>query len=781
MQGNLNAWQPIAVLLAAILSGAAGAQQLDNGKPPVAPAGLALTATPVAMGPQAIRGGACAGGEIYDDGSAENGYSGDPATISSFEGVQRFTPASYPNGYQTVCIGLVSLGGANLDLEIEVRDDDGPGGAPGTLLGTVPFQAAGIPGGLPCAFYDVDISSLALNITDGSVFIGARWNPMLFPSRFVCSDETPATPLHPGFVNFNNPSMWQTTQTVFAAYRAKLIRAIPGASTPTLSLGTVTEMDVCSALPANNNGIIEPGEVVNFTIPISATLADFTNVSGMLTSATPGVTIVAGMGNYGTIAAGASASANYSIQVAETIACDSSINLTLAVTSTEGNFSFPIQRDVGLAAAFVYNGLPLSIPDNTPAGANSTANVAGVPGPITSVEVRVATNHTWVGDLIYTLTSAQGTVITLLDRPGVPNSGAGCSDDNVNVTFRDGEPDPELICAGSGAWPVTVAGPVTPLSTLNGENANGTWTLNISDNAGADLGTLTDWELIIAPAASGTCGICPSDADVNLTKTAVAPDPLLVGSTITYTLTASNSGPGSAADLVVTDILPPQVTYVSNTCGAAFAAPTLTWTIGTLANGATQSCDVVVTVNATGAIANSASATTSSNDPNPANNAATATLGGVLIADVAITKTASASNPLQLGGNVVYTLTVTNNGPSDATGVVVTDAIPANLTYVSNNCGATFAAPTLTWTIGALANAASQSCTVVTRARAIGEIVNTATVTSTNPDSNAVNNSATSTLAGAVVAIALPALNQLTLILLMLVLTSVGVVALRRS
>jgi hypothetical protein len=58
------------------------------------------------------------------------------------------------------------------------------------------------------------------------VYIGVRWNPMLFPSRFICSDETVATPLHLGFVNFNLGGGWQATESVFGGYRALLVRAI---------------------------------------------------------------------------------------------------------------------------------------------------------------------------------------------------------------------------------------------------------------------------------------------------------------------------------------------------------------------------------------------------------------------------------------------------------------------------------------------------------------------------------------------------------------------------
>lgn len=415
--------------------------------------------------------------------------------------------------------------------------------------------------------------------------------------------------------------------------QAEGVDNIEFAGQPFISMGTVTTMDVCAATPANNNSIIEPGEVVNLTIPLSASAGDFTNVAAVLSSGTAGINIVNGMGNYGTITAGNSASANYSIQLDETVACLSSFDLTLSVTSTEGNFSFPIMRNVGQSAAFVYSGLPLSIPDNNPTGASSTATVAGVPGPLTSVQVSVNLTHTWVGDLIFTLTSAEGTVVTLLDRPGVPASGAGCSDDNVVVTFVDGQANPEDTCAGSGTWPVTLAAPVTALSTLNGEDANGTWTLNISDNAGADLGTLNSWELILLPAAAGTCNVCVgADADVSLVKTATAPNPLSVGDNINYTLTASNAGPGDAAGVVVTDTLPLNVTYVSDSCGATFVAPTLTWNIGTLANGANAACSLIVTVNSAGDILNTASVTTSSTDPNGANNTGTSALvGGVAV------------------------------------------------------------------------------------------------------------------------------------------------------
>jgi len=55
--------------------------------------------------------------------------------------------------------------------------------------------------------------------------MGVQWNPMSFPSRFLCSDESGGTPLHPGYVNFNNPSSRDPIQGSFSNYRALLVRA----------------------------------------------------------------------------------------------------------------------------------------------------------------------------------------------------------------------------------------------------------------------------------------------------------------------------------------------------------------------------------------------------------------------------------------------------------------------------------------------------------------------------------------------------------------------------
>ncbi|NJN76168.1 MAG: DUF11 domain-containing protein, partial [Synechococcaceae cyanobacterium RL_1_2] len=68
-------------------------------------------------------------------------------------------------------------------------------------------------------------------------------------------------------------------------------------------------------------------------------------------------------------------------------------------------------------------------------------------------------------------------------------------------------------------------------------------------------------------------------------------------------------------------------------------------------------------------------------------------------ADLSLTKTVDNASP-NVGDNVVYTVTVNNTGPSDATNVDVTDQLPAGLTYVSDDSGGAYNSGTGVWTVG---------------------------------------------------------------------------------
>jgi uncharacterized repeat protein (TIGR01451 family)/CSLREA domain-containing protein len=124
-------------------------------------------------------------------------------------------------------------------------------------------------------------------------------------------------------------------------------------------------------------------------------------------------------------------------------------------------------------------------------------------------------------------------------------------------------------------------------------------------------------------------------------------------------------------------------------------------------------------------------------------------------ADLSLTKS-GAPNPVVSGNRLTYTLTVTNNGPQDATGVTVTDALPGSLHFNTANSSqgtctrstATNPKPkdgTITCSVGNLANGAKVSITIVVTPTTPGTLTNTAKVKGTETDSDPSNNSATAT------------------------------------
>ena len=116
-------------------------------------------------------------------------------------------------------------------------------------------------------------------------------------------------------------------------------------------------------------------------------------------------------------------------------------------------------------------------------------------------------------------------------------------------------------------------------------------------------------------------------------------------------------------------------------------------------------------------------------------------------ADVAVTKTASAAT-LNDGQEVTFTVTAKNNGPDAASGVAITDLLPAGLEYVSSSVSqGSYEKAKGIWSVGSLANAASATLTITAKATKTGSITNTATKTAENEnDPVAANNSSSATV-----------------------------------
>ena len=100
--------------------------------------------------------------------------------------------------HNQICICWTQVGGdVNINFNIVVYDDNGPGGQPGTLIASIPVTANGVPTFPNVAFYDFNVTGLIPPINSGSVYIGARWAPMVEQNFFICADESPTTPLYP--------------------------------------------------------------------------------------------------------------------------------------------------------------------------------------------------------------------------------------------------------------------------------------------------------------------------------------------------------------------------------------------------------------------------------------------------------------------------------------------------------------------------------------------------------------------------------------------------------
>ncbi|MGB8580085.1 MAG: C25 family cysteine peptidase [Candidatus Sulfotelmatobacter sp.] len=235
-----------------------------------------------------------------------------------------------------------------------------------------------------------------------------------------------------------------------------------------------------------------------------------------------------------------------------------------------------------------------------------------------------------------------------------------------------------------------------------------------------------------------------TQADLIVTNSAT-PTSVAAGSNITYTQSVTNNGPAAATTVSFTQSTPPNTTFQSITTPAGWtcttpavgATGTITCTIATLALNASASFTLVLQVNAATAsgtnIAEAATATASNIVPGLTSNTAVATVvvANPNSASLAIVKTAMPSPTVAEGDTLTYTIGITNNGPSSATNVTVTDPLPADVTYLSLTTSAgtcSEAGGTVTCLLGTIANGGTATITILTLAGAPGIATNTASV-----------------------------------------------------
>jgi uncharacterized repeat protein (TIGR01451 family) len=206
---------------------------------------------------------------------------------------------------------------------------------------------------------------------------------------------------------------------------------------------------------------------------------------------------------------------------------------------------------------------------------------------------------------------------------------------------------------------------------------------------------------------TAAAGITVQAIDIGVMKTVDYATPA-EGDSIQFVVTVTNHGPDEATGVTAHDLLPAGLTPgtpVPPSMGTTYNSATGVWIIGTLASDA----EAILTLNATvnpgtsGTTIRNVATFTGANetDTNPANDAGTVDVV-VASADIAVTKTVDDPAPGE-GDAVVFTVAAMNAGMLDATGVAVTDLLPAGLTYVSDDAGGAYDPGTGVWTVGSVA------------------------------------------------------------------------------
>jgi len=451
----------------------------------------------------------------------------------------------------------------------------------------------------------------------------------------------------------------------------------------------------------------DPGDTVTYTVTATNNGVD-TSTGVQVTDALPvGVTFASAAATQGTYNAGTG------IWAVGTLASGATVTLTVVATVDAGTVGNTI---VNTATKSGGSGLDVDAMNNT---ASASLTVRGADLAISKTIDNATPNP---GDMItYTVTAV--------------NSGPT---NTTGVAISDGLPPGLTLVSASatngsyvgstwtvGALPTGASAILTIIATVDAGTAGS----DIVNTASVLSNDLVD---PVAGNNSASAQLRVPLVDIAVTKTTNNATPL-PGDTFTYTVAATNNGPDTATGVTVDDVIPAALTLtgVSATQGSYTAD---TWSVGSLASGATETMIFTVSVPAgtTGGTATNTAAVSGVNETesSTANNSASAVVT-IAQSDISITKTVDVATP-NPGDAVTYTVTVTNNGPDAATGVVVADSLPNGVTETASSASqGSFTEPT--WTVGALASGASATLT-------INATVNTGTA-GTNQNNTAIGSS----------------------------------------
>ena len=337
---------------------------------------------------------------------------------------------------------------------------------------------------------------------------------------------------------------------------------------------------------------------------------------------------------------------------------------------------------------------------------------------------------------------------------GATTSVAGTQTTYTIVAANAG-PDPDPDVSLTDTFPAALNCSFTSVAAggATGNTANGSGNLSeslslpvgasvtytvVCDIDSAATGTLINTANISSPGVDSDTGnnsatdetAVEQEADLSITKTDGVIEATAGESTLTYVIVASNAGPSDVTDASISDTFPANLScgYSAASTGTNLASG---FTAGPVAADAdiadtnvTMPADSAITYTATcevpadhaeETLSNTATIASAVDDPDLEDRLATDDDTVVIrVSNLETTKIASSDPLVAQGSELTYTITVTNNGPSDAENVQFVDNLPAGFSYVSNDGGCdTSLLPQVTCNLGTIANGNSGAVNIV--------------------------------------------------------------------
>jgi hypothetical protein len=443
-----------------------------------------------------------------------------------------------------------------------------------TLGARLGIRTAGQAHGHSAAASAISVAAVDAAVAQGGPFTGGQQNPVehfsadgprqIFfnalgkpaaallrkPNIAAADAVTVDTPLYSPFLE-TLPFQGTSAAAAHAAGVAALLRSVLPKATPATirNLLTTTALDIERYGPDRDSGVglvmavnamekarvkpmvnlqfseagalggspdgdpyVEPGESAFLFMGLSNVGGvGATDVSGTLTTATPGVSVTTPTASYPKLPPGASANnffSPFAFSLDAGAPCglkvESQVDVTYAGGSEPKSFHFNVQTGQPSATQVEtsFTGPPVPVPYGDPTGVDIPIQVSGLTrvadlnfsfdGPSCG-SLAFGLIHGWVGGLIVTLKSPQGTTVTLMKRPG----GSGNYGYGFCGTVLDddgGGPSIDTIRPEDTPYTGTYR-PHQPLSAFDGEDPNGTWVLNVSDHDPLDTGSVSAFTL----------------------------------------------------------------------------------------------------------------------------------------------------------------------------------------------------------------------------------------------------------------------------------------------